>query len=144
MADKVLVGLKSPFGTLTTTAGWTGVISTVNKVQGHTLTDNFDKTDFKDGDGTIIGRAGFNPQHTLSLEVIFYDPSNPSLESAARSNTKLPAIFDIVTIAGSAITFIDGTWNYESGSYVANMGEGHKFSLQLWRGGAGASPAALT
>ena len=142
--DKQLIGLKSPFGTLTTTSAWTGVITTVNKVNGHTLTDNFDKVDFKDGDGTIIGRAGFNPQHTLSLEVMFYDPTNPSVESAARANTKLAAIFDVVTIAGSAITFIDGTWNYEGGSYVGMQGDYHKYSLNLWRGGAGASPAALT
>src|SRR5256885_5556841 len=140
MADKALIGLKCPFGVLTTTAGWTGVVTTVNKVNGHTLTDNFDKTDFKDGDGTIIGRAGFNPQHTLTLEVMFYDPTNPSVEAAARANTKLGVMFGLVTIAGSSITFIDGDWNYEGGSYEGRMGEYHRFSLNLWRGGAGASP----
>lgn len=144
MADKALIGLKSVFGTLTTTSAWTGVITSVNKVNGHTLTDNFDKTDFKDGDGTIIGRAGFNPQHTLSLEVMFYGDDSPSTEVRAGNNTLLPPIFGIVTIAGSLIAFINGTWNYESGSYVGNQGEYHKYSLALWRGGAGASPAALT
>lgn len=138
-----LIGKASPYGTLATTAQWTGVISSINKVNGHDFSDNWDTADLKDGHGNIFGRAGANRQHTLSLQVFFYDPSTPSTENAARANTILPPMFDPVTIAGSLIAFMDGTWNYMGGSYTGRSGNYHEFTMNIWRGGAGASPASL-
>ena len=140
---KQLIGLAAPFGVVTTTAGWTGVIVTNNKVQNTDMRDEFDKANFMNGDGAIVGRAAYNRQFTLTLEVIFCDPSNPSTESVARSNTVLADMFALVTIAGSSIAHYDGQWNYSGGSYSGRQGEYHKYSLELWKGGAGTSPAAL-
>jgi hypothetical protein len=144
MASKQLIGVPAPFGTLTTTLGYTGVLTSVNKVQSHSLRDDFDKADLKNGDGAIIGRAATNRQHTVTVETIFYDAS---VEANARSATKLADMFALVILGGTGLGgnpgFLDGNWNYDGGSYDGRMGDYHKYTLNLWRGGAGASPAAL-
>ncbi len=144
MPNKQLIGLPAPFGTLTTTLGYTGVLTSVNKVQSHSLRDEFDKVDFKNGDGSIIGRAATNRQHSVTVEVVFYDPT---VEATARAATKLADMFALVTLAGTNLGgnpgFLDGNWNYEGGTYDGRMGEYHKYTLNLWRGGAAATPVAL-
>jgi hypothetical protein len=137
--NQQLIGVPAPFGVLTTTAAWTGVITSVNKVQSVSLRDDFAKANFLDGGGNIIGRAGYNHERTLTVEVIFYSTT----ESLARTASVLAVMFDIVTIAGTGAAGIDGTWNYESGSYDGRQGDYHKYTLTLWQGGAGSAPASL-
>ncbi len=139
MSAQQLIGVPAPFGVLTTTAAWTGVITSVNKVQSIAVRDDFAKVNFLDGGGNIIGRAGHNHERTCTVEVIFYSTT----ETLSRTAATMAVMFDIVTIAGTGIGFVDGTWNYDSGSYDGRQGEYHKYTLTLWQGGAGSSPAAL-
>ncbi len=139
MANKQLIGVPAAFGVVTTTGAWTGVITSVNKVQGIDVRDDFAKVNFLDGDGSIIGRAGHNHERTMTVEVIFYSTT----EALARTASTMAVMFDIVTIAQTGIGFVDGTWNYEGGQYTGRQADYHKYTLNLWQGGAGSSPASL-
>lgn len=134
-----LIGAAAAFGTAATMA-YTGVLVGANSVQSHDLTDDFAKQDFTDGKGNIIGRAGHNRVRTCTVEAIF----TAATEALAKTATVLPAeMFDIVTIAGSGIVGIDGTWNYEGGRYNGATGQYHRFTLNLWQTVAAAGPTSL-
>lgn len=114
------------------TVAYGSLTSAKNKVQSHQLQDQFQKTNLMDGSGDIIGKAGYSRERTVTIETIIIDESSPSALATAKTNTALPAdMFTAVTIANSGITFLDGSWNYEGGTYDGRVGEYHKLTLTL-------------
>jgi hypothetical protein len=130
-APKLLAGIaacKGAYGTL----AYAALGATKNKVASHALRDQWDKARLQDGDGYIIGKSGTARERTLTKEFYFIGEDVPSTLAAAKTNTKLPdEMFEVITIAGTGLTFEDGTWNYEGGSYDGRVGEYHKCTLEM-------------
>jgi|SRR6185503_1612744 len=130
-APKLLAGVaacKGAYGTI----AYAAVGATKNKVNSHALQDQFQKAQLMDGDGFIIGKSGHSRERTLAVELFFIGDDTPSLLATAKTNSKLPdEMFEVITIASTGITFMDGTWNYEGGTYDGRVGEYHKCTLNI-------------
>lgn len=126
------------------TVAYGALTAVKNKMQSHQVQDQFDKSQLKDGTGDIIGKAGNSRERRVTLEVIIIDESTPSTLAAAKANTILPAdMFSLITVANSGITFLDGDWNYEGGTYNGRIGEYHSLTLEAAQVQNGANFVAL-
>ena len=156
MAAKQLIGRTTPFGCAAARITWTGsdtvdMSGVVVQVLSQQLRDNFAIADLSDGDMNIIGRAGHNQVHEVTVEAIFYDNTGTPTEASSRLKVNLPQKMAIVTISAHAIgqaarspDLMDGDWNYVGGSYDGRQGDYHRYTLTLWRGGVGTNPDALS
>lgn len=155
MATKQLVGVPAPFGTA---AGritvWTSGGSPLSGITAQMLSFNVRQNiaiaDLKDGDMQTIGRAGHDETHEMSVEVILYDSGGGATEASSRLKQNLPDKMSIVTIGSNSIgpggrtpNLIDGDWNYTGGTYDGRSGDYHRYTFNLWRGGAVTLPASM-
>lgn len=116
------------------------ISGSTSRLQAVNFTDEFKKVDWTDGDGQIKGKNYYGRENTLSLDVIFYG----STKATAASNTLLLNLMGAVaTIASTAVPAIDGTWNFEGGTYTGSVGTAHKYTINLWRGGSDTAPASM-
>lgn len=155
MANKQLLAVPAPYGTAAgRVTTWTSVGVALSGVTAQMLSfnvrQNFPIVDLLDGDANIIGRAGHNETHEMTIEVVLYDSAGGATEASSRLKQNLPDKMSIVTIANNNIgpaartpDLIDGDWNYVGGSYEAANGAYHRYVFTLWRGGVGANPDAL-
>lgn len=100
------------------TATFTGLAAADIKVKGVELSDNVSVADARDGAGYIFGSSVRRDTHVLTLTLIPFDSSSPSLLATAKSNVKLPAEGAVITIGSFGATVIDGDWNYIGGARI--------------------------
>jgi hypothetical protein len=148
MGAQNIIGTATVYGTVgtcvvKTLAGADLIASSKCKLVAGSLTDEVQKTELKDGAGTIVGNCFSGRKHTATFEII---PTDTTL-SGAKSACVLPDPGAKLTIAGilhaSTGTILDGDWNYIGGGQVQTGGQASdpiKYTLPCER--YGDSPTA--
>lgn len=130
-APKRLAGRAACHG-IDGTVAYAAVGATNILLNGVNLQDQWQKSQLMDGNGFIVGKAGSGRERTLSVELFFVALTGTNTLANAKAASKLPdEMFDIITLATTGIPFIDGTWNYEGGSYDGKAGDYHKCTVNL-------------
>ena len=99
----------------------------------------------KDGATNTLAKGFARPVDTLTVKFAPVAVAGTNTWANAAANVKLPAIGGIVTISDTALTDIDGDWNYDGeGSIDPDNGGPLTITLTLSREGNNAgAPAAL-
>lgn len=140
-----LIGTAIVFGTDGRTVAFSGVATTQNELTGLQFRDAFDKVDVKGGSGRTIARGAANRRQTITIDVTFKSDAGSPTRALADAQTALPGMFGIVTLGGFNNALIDGTWNYEEGSFQDSNSADRKATLTLSRmETSGGTMAAMT
>lgn len=123
------------------TVAFTGVATTDNELQSLDLRDNLEISKAKNAAGQIFARGASGKEHILEVEVMIKDIAGSPTRLTAQGKIATPADLGLVTLAGFGNNIINGTWNYEGGTYRGSNGEFGRLRLTLSR--SGAAPAAL-
>lgn len=135
-----MAGKAAPFGVIGTVL-WTGFLATVNKLTKAGLQSGFEVVDALDGVGNIVSTAATKKVHTLSVECLPFDPTNPSSLATAYASIVEPPPLSIVTIANFGNGLYDGNWNYVGG-FTSEMVEGQYLKVGMNLRRVGDTPAA--
>lgn len=143
-----LIGTAVVFAMDGRTVAFSGVATTQNELTGLQFRDTFDKADIKGANGRTIARGGTNRRQTITVDVLYKTEAGSPTRALADAVTALPAQFGIVTLGGFNNVLIDGTWNYEEGSFQDSNSTERKATLTLARmekaDGSMGSMAAVT
>ena len=130
------------------TVAFAGVATTQNELTGLQFRDNFDKADIKGANGRTVTRGATNRRQTITIDILYKSDAGGPTRALADAVTALPAMFGIVTLGGFNNALIDGTWNYEEGTFQDSNTTERKATLTLSRqetsGGTMAAMTAVT
>ena len=119
------------------TVAFTGMLSTVNKLQNISFADSATGGETKDGVGSFLNIISSGRMSKLNISIIPFDSASPGTLAGAEANVVLPDPMAKVTIASNGITLIDGDWHYAAAGggdiKVANDGKSLEISLPLER-----------
>lgn len=97
-------------GTLQFISGGQVVSAATNKLVGVTFTEEFGVAKLKDGPGNTISMKAFGAERKATFEFVPVDANGNEVTAAA--NVKVPDRLSLVTIAGTGLSILDGTWNF--------------------------------
>ena len=123
------------------TISYTGVATTAIEPESVSLNDAVNSVERKNKRGATVSRTAFERVHTMTVEAAFKDGTDTA---GAKAATVLATPLAIVTLASFGVAGIDGTWNYDGGTYNGRAGDVHKYTLNLYRvSEADGTPASL-
>ena len=120
------------------TIAYTGMATADNEPQSISRRDGFDVAKARGKDGQIFAKGYSGREITIEIEIIVKGGAS---RAAAPDKFVEPAPGALVTLDGfGANTAIEGTWNYEGGSFEVSNADFNKYRLTLVR--AGEAPTA--
>jgi hypothetical protein len=129
----ILIGTAVVFAMDGRTVAFSGVTTAQNEPTGLQFRDGFDKVDIRGRDGRTVSRGANNRRQTITVDVLFKSDSGSPTRALADAQTKVPVMFGIVTLAGFNNALIDGSWNYEEGTFSDSNASERKATLTLSR-----------
>jgi hypothetical protein len=101
--------------------------------QGATVTDNFDKKEFKNGTGDVVGMTAYNGKQQMVIEMIASADTIANAELAIKFPTKLQKVI-LTAFKEVSAGKINGNWIYEGGGQITFANEDVvKIRLPLFR-----------
>lgn len=131
------------------TVAFTGMLATVNKLVGASLTDSATGGETKDGDGSFLNISTSGRMHKTTIRIIPFDSATPGTLAGAKANVVLPAPMAKVTIASNGIALLDGDWHYakDGGATIDPSNDGQSLvitmPLERYEPVGGGAPAYL-
>lgn len=112
----------------TTSTSLTGYTASLMQTSGHELQG--DKEMMRNGDGTEVASAGYNPNETATFEFIF----NAGGAATGSASFTPPAFHQLITVTDTIDTSIAGTnWIVDKVSKKRSNTTALRFTVDCWR-----------
>jgi len=115
------------------TSAFTGMLATVNKLKGWSISDTAKGGETLDGNGSYLNISSASRMQKCTITLIPFDSASPGTLAGAKANVVLPDPMTKVTIASSGITLLDGDWHYskDAGGDIKASNDGQSLEITL-------------
>ena len=127
----------------------TGIIAPANMVtQGLSFRQNTKKADLLDGDGEVVSRVHYGPEHSITFVFCVKDNTVPGNAVNLKASIKVPDSGSKANISNSTLPIFDGDWEFGGDMSIDPPQGGFlKCTCTLMRSGkpsSGLTPTYLT